>query len=276
MFILVLVCIIFIAPFLYVFSASFSSPIAIAAKPIFILPQQFTLATYKIMMRYSSIATGYLNSIFYTVVGTFINISFTITGAYALTRPELKGRRYIMFLIILTMFINAGMIPSYLLVRDLGMLNTRWALLLPGAVAQWNLFIAKSYIEINIPSELHDAAEVDGAGEFTYFFRVVLPLSGAIITVLALFYGAGHWNAFFGALIYLRDRSLYPLSLVLREILIQNQIQAEVTGEIARDSLAVMGIKYAVVVISVAPLLITFPFTQKHFVKGVMVGSLKG
>lgn len=274
--ILVLMGTTFIFPFLYVLSASLSSPVAIASNPIFLFPQGFTLGTYRLMMRYSLIWTGYANSIFYTTVGTTINICFTITGAYALSRRELKGRRWILFFIILTMFINAGMIPNYLLVRNLGMLNTRWALLLPGAVAQWNLFVAKSYFEINIPNELHDAAEVDGAGEYSYFFKIVLPLSGAIITVMVLFYGAGHWNAFFGALLYIRNRSLYPLQLILREILIQNQIQAELTGEIARDSLAVMGIKYAVIIVSIVPLLIVFPFAQKYFVKGVMVGSLKG
>jgi len=265
----------FVLPFVYVLSASFSSPIAIAERPIFILPQDFTLATYRLMLRYSSIWTGYGNSIFYTAFGTMLNVGLTMTSAYALTRSELKGRRLILFGIILTMFINAGMIPNYLLIRNLGLLNTRWALLLPGAVSPWNLFIARSYLQISIPPELHDAAEVDGAGEFHFFVRVVVPLSGAIIAVLMLFYGAWHWNNFFNALIYLRDRTLYPLQLILREILIENLIQAEVTGEIARDSLAVMGIKYAVIIVSIAPLLILFPFAQKYFVTGVMIGSLK-
>ena len=274
--IFILFAITFIFPIVYIFSASFSSPSAVAANPILILPKDFTLVTYKILAKYTSLWTGYANSIFYTIIGTLINISFTITAAYALTRPELLGRRVILFFIVLTMFINAGMIPNYLLIRNLGMLNTRWAILLPGAVSQWNLFITKSYLEINIPNELHDAAEVDGAGEFRYFFSIVVPLSTSIIAVIGLFYGAGHWNSFFNALLYLKDRSLYPLQLVLREILMQSKMQIEIAGDIGHDSLAKLGIKYGVMVVSIAPLLIAFPFVQKFFVKGVMIGSLKG
>ncbi|HHV97944.1 MAG TPA: carbohydrate ABC transporter permease [Clostridiaceae bacterium] len=274
--IFILLAVMFLFPFVYVFSASFSSPVAVAANPILIFPKEFTLAIYKIIFKYSSIWTGYVNSIFYTLVGTLINITFTITAAYALTRPELIGRRAIIFFIVLTMFINAGMIPNYLLVRDLGILNTRWALLLPVAVSQWNLFITRSYLEINIPNDLHDAAEVDGAGEFRYFFSVVLPLSTSIIAVIGLFYGSGHWNSFFNALIYLKDRNLYPLQLVLREILIQNRVQVETSSDLGDTSLAKLGVKYGVIVLSVAPLLIIFPFVQKYFVRGVMIGSLKG
>ena len=274
--ILILLAIIFLYPFVYVFSASFSSPAAVTSNPILIFPKEFTLSIYKIILKYTSVWTGYANSIFYTLVGTFINITFTITAAYALTRPELIGRRAILFFIVLTMFINAGMIPNYLLIRDLRMLNTRWALLLPVAVSQWNLFITRSYLEINIPNDLHDAAEVDGAGEFRYFFSVVLPLSTSIITVIGLFYGSGHWNSFFNALIYLKDRSLYPLQLVLREILIQNRVQVEMSSDLGDTSLAKLGVKYGVMVVSVAPLLIAFPFVQKYFVRGVMIGSLKG
>lgn len=274
--ILVMLGITFLLPFIYVLSASLSSPIAIASNPILVYPKDFTLATYKIILNYSSVWIGYANSIFYTMVGTAINVCLTMTAAYALTRPELKGRKVILFSIVLTMFMSAGLIPLYLLVRDLGILNTRWAMLLPVAVATWNLFIAKAYLEMNMPSELHEAAEVDGAGEYTYFFRIVVPLSKPIIVVLAFFYGANHWDRFFEALIYLRDRNLYPLQLILREILIQNQVQVEADGEQFLRNFAVMGVKYAIIMVSVAPVLIIFPFAQKYFVKGVMIGSLKG
>lgn len=266
----------FVFPFWYVLSASLSSPVAIASSPILLYPKQFTLETYEIILRYSAVWKGYGNTILYTLTGTAINVCITLAAAYALTRKELAGRRIILFAIVLTMFLSAGLIPVYLLVRDLGLLNTRWAMVLPVAVATWNLFIARAYLQSNLPNELHEAAEVDGAGEYTYFFKIVVPLSKPIIVVLAFFYGAGHWDRFFEALIYLRNRDLYPLQLILREILIESQVQAEMQGEMLRDNFAVMGVKYGIIVVSVLPVLVVFPFAQRYFVKGVMIGSLKG
>ncbi|MGH2618662.1 MAG: carbohydrate ABC transporter permease, partial [Thermomicrobiales bacterium] len=222
---------------------------------------------------------GFLNSLFYTVVGTAVSVTLTILAAYPLSRKDLYGRGVFMFLFLFTLLFSGGLIPTYLVVKEMGMLNTRWALIVPTALSVWNLIITRTYFQTAIPDELHDAATIDGANDFRFLRDMVLPLSGPIIAVNALFYAVGHWNAYFDALIYLNDESLYPLQLVLRQILILNQTNLRMTGDVtsmlAREYLADL-LKYALIVVATVPLLLVYPFVQKHFVKGALIGSLKG
>ena len=273
------VCIlIFLYPFIYVVSASLSNPTKIAANPILLYPKDFTLDTYKLLMSYDIVWTGYLNSIIYTSVGTTLNVTFTIMAAYSLSRPVLPGKKFFLIFIMLTMFFGGGLIPTFLVMKSLGLLNTRFAVIFPGMVSAWNLFLSRAYIQKNIPNELREATMIDGGGEVVFFRKILLPLSIPIITVIALFYGAGHWNSFFSALIYLRDRNLYPLQLILREILLLSDVQTDILADASVDIdsyLATIGIQYAIIVVAILPLLAAFPFVQKYFVKGMMIGSLK-
>jgi multiple sugar transport system permease protein/putative aldouronate transport system permease protein len=222
--------------------------------------------------------TGFLNSLFYATVGTAINVTFTLLAAYPLSRRDLFGRNWFMLLFVFTMLFSGGLIPTYLVVHNLGLLNTRWALILPTAMAVWNMIITRTYYQITIPQELLEAARIDGCDDFRFFARIVLPLSKPIIAVNALFYAVGHWNQFFQALIYLTDASLFPLQLVLREILIQNTVDLTQmdTTEIARRQELRDLLKYALIVVASIPPILAYPFVQKHFIRGVMIGSLKG
>lgn len=226
-----------------------------------------------------SVVSSYANSIFYTVAGTFINLCMTLIAAYPLSRKDLPGRGYITFFFTFTMFIGGGMIPNYLVVKGLGMLNTRWALLIPGAISTYNMFVVKNFIQSNIPGELLEASRMDGCSDTNYFFSIVLPLSKASIAVIALYYAVGHWNSYFSALMYLNDRSKIPLQLVLREILVNNQVSADmiIDPELYEKKQNVAQLlKYSLIVVSSVPIICVYPFVQKHFVKGVMVGSVKG
>jgi putative aldouronate transport system permease protein len=232
----------------------------------------------------SSIWRGYLNTIYYTVLGTSINLLVTLPCAYALSREDFYGRRAFTNFMLVTMFLSGGLIPSYLLIRSLGMLNTVWALVIPGAVSVYNVVVTRTFFQSTIPREMEEAAIVDGCSDFRLFMQIVLPLSTPIIAVMALFYGVGHWNSFFNALIYLSDRSMYPLQMILREILILQDMSSNtvsnVTSEMAnmlysKQQLAQV-IKYGVMIVSSLPVIIVYPFLQKYFVKGMMVGSIKG
>ncbi|NHN28788.1 carbohydrate ABC transporter permease [Paenibacillus agricola] len=272
---LALTALLFVYPFVYIVSASFSDPAQVIEHPMLFLPIGFTLEAYKLLLSTSTIWLGYYNSIIYTVAGTTLNVIVTLLAAYALSRQELAGKRVIMFMIVITLFFNGGMIPTYLIVKSLGLLDTRWVLIVSGAVTTWNLLITKSFLEMNIPQELRDAAEVDGATEFTFFTKIALPLSKPIIAVIALFYGSGHWNAYFNALIYLRQRDLYPLQVFLREMLILDQ-NTEMMGDVSDQRVLVaLTLKFAIMVAAIAPLLLVFPFVQRFFVKGVLIGALK-
>ncbi|MCR8636877.1 carbohydrate ABC transporter permease [Paenibacillus radicis (ex Xue et al. 2023)] len=265
----------FVYPFYYIISASFSDPAQVISNPLLLYPIDVTLSAYKLLLSTGTIWLGYYNSILYTVSGTLLNITVTLLAAYALSRQELAGRRIVLFFIVITLFFNGGMIPTYLIVKSLGLLDTRWALIVSGAVTTWNLLITKTYLEMNIPQELRDAAEVDGASELTFFSRIALPLSKPIIAVIALFYGSGHWNAYFNALIYIRQRDLYPLQVYLREMLILDQ-NTEMMGDVSDHRVLVaLTLKFAIMVAAIAPLLIVFPFVQRFFVKGVLIGALK-
>ena len=211
-------------PCIFVLSASFSSGVAVQSGKVILFPVDLSIEGYRAVFNTSTVWTGFINSLFYTVVGTTINLVMTLTAAYCLSRRDLPGRNGIMLLFTFTMFFSGGMIPSYMMVQSLGILNTRWALLLPGAIGVYNLIVARTFIINSIPLELLEASQMDGCSDVMYYLKVVIPLSKAIIAVLVLFYGVGHWNAYFNAMIYLHDKSLYPLTLFLREILMASQI----------------------------------------------------
>ena len=266
-------------PCIFVLSASFSSGVAVQSGKVILFPVDLSIEGYRAVFNTSTVWTGFINSLFYTVVGTTINLVMTLTAAYCLSRRDLPGRNCIMLLFTFTMFFSGGMIPSYMMVQSLGILNTRWALLLPGAIGVYNLIVARTFIINSIPLELLEASQMDGCSDVMYYLKVVIPLSKAIIAVLVLFYGVGHWNAYFNAMIYLHDKSLYPLTLFLREILMASQIDpSTVQDPELQARLAEMAgaIKYSLIVVSMVPVLIIYPFVQKYFVKGVMIGSVKG
>lgn len=266
-------------PIIFVIAASFSSGDAVSAGKVFLWPVDFCLDGYRTVFNNSSVLTGFKNSFIYMVVGTTINVVLTMCAAYALTRTELPGINKIMFLFTFTMFFNGGMIPNYILVKNLHIMNTMWALVLPGAINAYNLIIARTFIRTNIPKELYEAAEMDGCSDITFFAKIVLPLSGAIVAVLVLFYGVAHWNTYFNAMLYLNDVDKYTLPIILKQILISSQIDPstvsdpELQMQIARMANV---IKYALIVVTMIPIVFIYPFIQKYFVKGVMIGSIKG
>ncbi|MBZ9536694.1 carbohydrate ABC transporter permease [Cytobacillus oceanisediminis] len=267
-------------PLIYILSASFSSTEAVTTGKVWLFPVDFSLEGYKAVFKHPHIMTGFMNSLYYMVVGTFVNVVLTILAAYPLSRKDFNGRKVFMLLFIFTMIFDGGLIPRYLLVKDLGLLDTRWALIIPTALSVWNVMIAKTYFSTTIPEELLNAAQIDGCNDFKFVWKIVLPLSMPIIAVISLFYAVGHWNQFFNALIYLKDQSLYPLQLVLNEILVQSKVSMDMmNGTQAEELSKIMGLaeqlKYALIVVASVPVLAIYPFVQKHFVKGVMIGSVK-
>ncbi|MGG4341926.1 carbohydrate ABC transporter permease [Paenibacillus lautus] len=276
------ILIIVLYPLVYVISASISDPVYVNQGTMWLYPRGITFEGYQRVFQNPEIWSGYRNTILYTVAGTAINLLFTVPGAYALSRKDLKGRGIMMGLIVFTMFFGGGLIPSFLLVSWLGMLNTVWALLIPNAVAVYNLIICRTFFQTNIPKELQESAEIDGCSNTVLFLKIVLPLSAPIIAVMALYYGVTHWNSYFSAIIYLKDRSLYPLQLILREILVQNQMNDTMlmTGDdmeaMAKQARIADIIKYAVMIVSSLPIIVIYPFMQRFFMKGVLIGSVKG
>lgn len=272
-----IIIVIVLYPLIFIVSASFSDPTRVLNGEVWLLPKGVTLDAYTNILHNEKIWTGYRNTILYTVVGTVINIIMTILAAYPLSRPDLPGRNSIMVFITLTMFFSGGLIPTYLLVKDLGMVDTMWALIVPGAIATYNLIVMRTYFQASIPWELQEAAHIDGCSNWRLLLNIILPLSKPILAVMVLFYAVGHWNSFFNALIYIRNEDLHPLQLVLREILLISQSDA-VDGAVGLEAkiLLAESIKYAVIIVSSLPVLIMYPFVQRHFVKGVMIGSVKG
>lgn len=278
-FLVTLVMIVVLYPLVFIISASFSDPYAVLDGRMLLWPVGFTLEGYQKIFQSPDIWRGFANSVVYTVVGTAINIALTIMAAYPLSRKDLVGRNIFTLIFAFTMFFSGGLIPVYLVVKGLGMMNTMWALIIPSAVSMWNIIVMRTYFQTAIPGELFEAAQIDGCSNMKYLIRILLPLSKPIIAVMVLFYGAGQWNKFFEALIYLRKSSLYPLQLILRDILIRN-----ILTETMRDPFSGLGdytktseiIKYGLIVVSSIPMLILYPFIQKYFVKGVMIGSIKG
>lgn len=269
-------------PLIYIVSASFSEPSLVASGQVYLWPRGVTLDGYAQIFEYKPIWIGYRNTLFYTTVGTIINLGISLTCAYALSRKDLHGRNFFTLLFTFTMFFSGGLIPTYLVVKQLGLINTIWAMLLPNAASIWNIIIARSYFQNSIPYELKEAAFIDGCSNTRLFLSIVLPLSKPIIAVMTLYYAVGHWNAFFNALIYLHDTNKFPLQLFLRNILIMDQMldllssDPESMADLLRRMELKESMKFGIIVISSLPVLILYPFLQKYFVKGVMIGSLKG
>lgn len=265
-------------PLIYVFSASISSPQALISGKVWLFPVDLSLEGYKAVVQYSKVWTGYGNSLFYTIVGTAINLVLTIAAAYPLSRKDLKGKNFIMLMFTFTMIFSGGMIPSYLLVNNLGLINSRWALLIPNAMSVYNVIVTTTFFKSNIPEELLESAKLDGCTDMRFLTSIVLPLSGAIIAVMTLFYSVSHWNSYFDALMYISDPKKFPLQIILREILLLNTASELTTGlqdENARLYLNEL-LKYSLIIVASVPLLLLYPFVQKYFVKGVMIGSIKG
>lgn len=276
---LVLVAIICLYPMIYVLFASFSQPSLLAKhRGILFGPLGFTLKGYELVFDNPNIITGYINTIIYVVAGTALSLLLTTFGAYALSRKDLLWRKQIMFLVTFTMFFSGGLIPFYLVVMQLKMINTRWAIIIPGAISVWNLIVMRTSFQ-SIPESLIESAKIDGANDFIILFRIVIPVSIATIAVMTLFYAVGQWNGWFNAMIFLRDRDLFPLQLILREILISNDVNSmtrvQDASQLVDTDYYKMLVKYCTIIVSTAPILCLYPFLQKYFVKGVMIGSLK-
>lgn len=274
------ICVIMLYPFLFVLAASLSSATYVSRGMVGIIPQGFNTRAYEEVFKYQNIWTGYRNTILYTVCGTALNLFLTICGAYPLSRKQFFGRSVFTFFIAVTMFFSGGLIPTFLVMRSYKLLNTFWAVILPGAVSTWNMIIMRTFFQ-NLPSELEEAAVIDGCSDIGVLTRIVIPLSTASIMTIGMFYAVGHWNAWFDAFIYLQDHARYPIQLWLRIIVLQNQmhdISNLQSGAVdaGAENLISDTIKYAVIVVAAAPILCVYPFIQKYFVKGVMVGSLKG
>ena len=268
-------------PLYFVVIASISDISFVNAGEVVFWPKGISFVGYEKVLSHAGVRTGAFNTLFYTLAGTAINLCLTMAGAYALT-VDFPGRGFINFLFAFTMFFSGGMIPSYFVIRSLGMLDTIWAMLLPGAVSMYNLIIARTFISSTIPAELFEAAQIDGCGKIRFFLSVVVPLSGTLIAILTLFCAVSHWNSYFNAILYINERKLYPLQLILREILVQNQVAAneiknvtDIEGQAALQKIA-DSMKYSLIIISTLPILVVYPFLQKYFVKGVMIGSVKG
>ncbi|MBO0812149.1 MAG: carbohydrate ABC transporter permease [Microlunatus sp.] len=265
-------------PLLYILASSFSSPDAVSAGRVLLWPVDFSLQGYRATLANPQIITGYLNSLFYMVAGTLISTTLTIALAWPLSRKDFLGRNVIMTLLLFTMLFSGGLIPTYMVVQHLGMLDTRWALLIPQAVAVWQVIIARTFFRSAIPDELAEAAELDGCSDLRFLWSVVIPLSKPMIAVIALMYAIGQWNSFFDALIYLKRPNLYPLQLVLRNILILNTQTGGATDvaiQMQRQQLANL-LKYSLIVIASVPVLVIYPFVARYFNKGVLIGSIKG
>ena len=281
---LVIFFLITLYPLIYVLSASFSDPDAVSGGRMVLWPVGFTLQGYEYIFKYQEIWSGYANTLFYTVFGTLFALLITIPCAYALSRRDLKGRGAVMMYFMITMYISGGMIPGYLNVQSLGLVDTRLFMIITGGLSVYNMIVARTFFSNSIPWELHEAARIDGASDFTTFFRIVLPLSKPILIVLMLYYGVAQWNSYFTAMMYLTDRAKFPLQLILKEILISSQIgqssieglTAEEISQIFQQEKTANLLKYGVIVVSSVPMLIIYPFLQKFFAKGVMIGSVKG
>ncbi len=267
-----------IIPIIYIIIASFMDPITLQNSGVSFDLEKWTTTAYQRVLSNSQIWVGFKNAIIYSVVFTFVSVFVTLFAAYPMSRVDFKGRGFFNTIFMITMFFGGGLIPTYLLISNLGLLNSMWAIILPGAFSVWNMIIARTYYQ-GIPAELREAADVDGANELTYYFMILLPVCTPVITVLALWQFVGMWNSYFDAMIYLNDSAKQPLQLVLRSILIQNQPESGMISDMqstaARAQLAEL-LKYATIIISSLPLLIMYPFFQKYFDSGIMVGSVKG
>lgn len=283
-FFVILAFVVVLYPLLYMISASISDPKYVASGEMWLWPKGITFDGYKRVFENTSIWIGYSNTILYTLVGTTINLVVTLPAAYALSRKDFVGRNFFMGMFMVTMFFSGGLVPSYLLIKSLGMINSMWAIVIPSAASIWNIIVSRTFFQGSIPPELQDAAQVDGCTNMRLFIKIILPLSMPIIAVMALFYGVGHWNNYFSAMIYLNDAGKYPLQLVLRQILVLQEMSAQGGGAIDTSTAAAMNskaeiaalVKYAVIIVATIPVIAIYPFLQRYFVQGVMIGSVKG
>ena len=276
MFLLILII---LYPLIYVVSSSFSSGEAVSTGKVLLWPVEFSLQGYKAVFAYQQVWVGYRNTIFYTVVGTLLNLMLTIMAAYPLSRKNFQFRNFYMTLFLITMFFSGGIIPNYILMTKLHLTNTRWSLILSGSISVYNMIIMRTFFQNSIPNELLEAAKIDGITDIGYLLKVVLPLSKSILAVITLYYAVAHWNSYFNAMLYLRDESLYPLQLVLRSILNVGKVDlSQITdAEIIKQMRGLSDLmKYSLIIISSAPIIIAYPFVQRFFEKGVMIGSVKG
>lgn len=274
-----LVLVIVLYPLIYIVSASFSSPMSVVQGKVWLLPKEFTLKAYHAVVTNKELITGYRNSLIYTVVGTAFNLLMTIICAYPLSRKDLRGRNFLTIMISITMFFSGGTIPTFLCLKQLNMLNTFGVMIIPGAINVWNMILMRNYFQNSIPEEIIEAAKVDGCTNVGALIRIVLPLSKAITAVMVVYYAVGHWNSYFNALLYLKDRWRYPLQLVLREVLLIGTGMRESTAEVVNsvDQLLLFETQqFAIIIFASLPVMILYPALQKYFMKGVMVGSIKG
>lgn len=278
-----IVVLIIVYPLVFVISASISDPGAVSTGKMWLWPVDITVSGFKMVFSDGDIWTGYRNTIIYTVVGIIIHLFLLLPAAYALSRPEVRWKTLILWIILFTMLFDGGMIPTYLVVKNLGMLDTIWAIVIPNGLGAWAVLVARAFFQQNVPNDLVESGKIDGASDYYIFWRIALPLSIPIIAVMALFHGVGLWNQYFSALIYLSDRNLFPLQLILREILVLGEMGAEQgaqesagnAGSFADQVEIAAQIKYAVMIVSTLPLIMVYPFIQRFFVQGVLIGSVK-
>ena len=266
-------------PLVYIVSASFSDPQAVISNEVWFLPVRPTLRGYQAVFKNRNILTGFANSFYYMIVGTLVNIVMTVMCAYPLSRKEFTARNKVAMIFVFTMYFSGGLIPTYMLVNSLGLVNTRWSMIIPSAMSTYNMIICRTYFVNSIPDELYEAGQLDGCTPFKYLLRVVVPLSKPILAVLVLYYGVTKWNSYFDAMIYLKSQTMVPLHIVLRDILILNQVDytmiSDASAIAAQRGLTDL-LKYSTIVVASLPVLCIYPFVQKYFVKGVMIGAVKG
>jgi putative aldouronate transport system permease protein len=276
--IMTLICICITYPLYFVFIASFTDPAVVNTTPLLLYPKRLFMGGYDRIFSYPPLWKGYFNTVIYTVAGTAVSIGITIPAAYAFSRRDMAGRRFLMFVFTFTMCFSGGIIPLYLILIKLKIYNTLWAIALPGAVSVYNLIVCRTFFETTIPMELLEASRLDGCTDFLFFFRIVLPISSTIIAVMMLFYATGIWNSFMNALMFLRDEDKMPIQIVVRNLILVNQVQTftmDINSMIERQKLAEQ-LKYAIIVVAAGPLLLVYPVLQKYFAKGVLIGSVKG
>ena len=277
--ILSLVLVVCIYPLYFIVLASLSDPDKVLSGQVLLTVKGFMLDGYREIFRTNTVVRGFVNSVFYTTVGTIINLAVTLPAAYALSRKDLVGRRQIMVIFVFTMYFNGGMIPTYLLIRNIGLYNTPLVLLVCSALSVYNMIIARSFFDNTLPEELLEAARIDGCGNTRFFFQIALPLSKAMIAVVALYYAVGHWNSYMNALLYIDSQQYKPLQLVLRELLLSTSAMSQLGSDQAsmlQQQKMVNLMQYCIIVVAIVPMLCIYPFVQKYFIKGVMVGAVKG
>lgn len=275
---MIFITVVILIPILFIIASSFSSPSAVSAGKVFLWPVDFSLVGYQVIFQSPNIMRAFLNSVAYTFVGTVVSVSLTLLAGYPLARTDLKIRGVVMFLFTVTMFFSGGMIPTYLVVSKLGLIDSFWAMIIPSAMGIWNVILIKTYVQSSIPTEIFESACIDGCSDWKYFTSMVIPLAKPIIAVMVLMYAVGKWNDFFSGLLYLNDVNKQPLQLLLRNVLVQNDsvgMSMNLAQQMNRQELKTL-LQYSLIIVSSVPVMILYPFIQKYFVSGIMMGSIKG